>query len=82
MVRGKGKVRRLEGKGSRFWGLWKCLYGKVAKNLQNFASGLRFKLGVTGGSQKGITLLGRISGSFHTLGLRKWVAKNVQIFCI
>ena len=54
----------------------------VAKNLQNFASELRFKLGVMGGFQKGITLGGRISGSFHTLGLQKWVAKNVQNFCI
>ena len=54
----------------------------VAKNLQNFASKLRFKLGVTGGFQKGITLRCRISGSFHTLGLQKWVAKNVHNFCI
>ena len=58
------------------------MYGKVAKNLQNFASELRFKLGVTGGYQKGITLVGMISENFHTLGLQKWVAKNVQNFCI
>ena len=54
----------------------------VAKILQNFASELRFMLGVTGGFQKGIILVGRISGSVHNLGLQKWVAKNVQNFCI
>ena len=52
----------------------------VAINLQNFASELRFKLGITGGFQKGITLGGRISGSFHTLDLQKWVAKKCAKF--
>ena len=56
------------------------LQNLVAKNLQNFAFELRFKLGVTGGFQKGMTLGGRISRSFHTLGLQKWVAKNCAKF--
>ena len=58
------------------------LQNLVAKNLQNFASELRFKLGsqVTGGFQKGMTLGGRISGCFHTLDLQKWVAKNFAKF--
>ena len=54
----------------------------LQKILQNFASKLGFKLGVMGGFQKGITLGGKISESYHILGLQKWVAKNVQNFCI
>ena len=34
------------------------------------------------GFQKGITLGGRVSGSFHILGLQKWFAKNLQHFGI
>ena len=39
-----------------------------------------FKSGVMRGFQKGLTLGGRDSGSFHILGLQKWVAKNCKIF--
>ena len=52
----------------------------LQKKLQNFASELGFKLEVVGGFQKGITLGGRISGSFHILCLQKWVAKHLQTF--
>ena len=72
---------------SRFQkGLFKYVYSGVAKmvtkNLQKFASELGFQLGVMGGFQKDITHRGTISGSFHTVGLQKWVAKNLQNFCI
>ena len=32
------------------------------------------------GFRKGITLEGKTSGSFHILGLQKWVVKNLQNF--
>ena len=47
-------------------------------NLQNFASDMV----VMRSFQKGITLGGRASKSFHILGLQKWVAKNLQNFGI
>ena len=52
------------------------------KNLQNFVSELGFKLGVMRGFQKSKTVGGRASGSLHILGLQKWVAKDLQNFCI
>ena len=39
----------------------------LQKNLQNFAPEVGFKFGVKRGFQKGITLEGRTSGSFHIL---------------
>ena len=52
----------------------------VAKNLQSSAAESGFKLGVVEGFQKGITLMGRISGSFHSC--KNGLQKNVQNFCI
>ena len=61
MVRVKGKVR----------------WGGVAKSWlnKNFATELGFMFGVMRYFQKGITLGGRASGSFHILNLQKWIVK-------
>ena len=47
-----------------------------------FASEFGSKSGIMGGFQKGITLGGRTSRSFPILDLQKWVAKNLQNFCM
>ena len=52
----------------------------LKKNCKIFASECGSKSGIMRGFQKGITLGGRTSGSFHVKGLRKRVAKKFANF--
>ena len=58
--------------------LRRCLYcgGFVNKWLQKFLQNFESE---SWGFQEGITLRGRISGSFQILGLQKWVAKFLHL---